>query len=127
MATNIGTGTTVTFGTSAFTFDLLSVNWDSIAREAINTSHMGTTGAHTFMPTDLVDNGEIQIEGAFIGNLDPPIDGAVETITVNVAGAGAGHQWAASGFMTNFSLGIPLEEKMTFTATLKVSGAITIS
>lgn len=127
MSTNIGTGTTVTFGTSGFSFDLLNVNWDGIERVVINTSHMGTTDAHTFMPGKLPDNGEIQIEGAFIGNLDPPIDGATETITVDVAGAGAGHRWAASAFMRNFSLGIPLEEKMTFTATLKVSGAITIS
>lgn len=127
MATNIGTGTTVTFGTTGFSFDLLNVDHDGIAREAINTSHMGTVGSHTFMPVDLVDPGELQIEGAFIGNLDPPIDQPAEVITIDWAGAGAGHRWSASGFMTNFSITGPLEEKMTFSATLKLSGPITIN
>lgn len=125
MATDIGTGTTVTFGTSAFSFDLLAVNWDGITREVVNTSHMGTTTAHTKMPTDLKDSGQIQVEGAYIATLDPPIDAAAETITI--APAGGGNTWAASAFMTNFSIGIPLEDKMTFSATLEVTGDITIS
>lgn len=126
MATDIGTGTTITFGTSGFTADILAVNWDGIARESINTSHMGTTNDHTFMPTDLVDNGEISVEIAFIGSLSPPIitNGAAETVTVAWAG---GSSWAASAFQTGFTAGAPLEDKMTGTLTLKVSGGITIS
>ena len=126
MATDIGTGTTVTFGTSAFTADVLSVNWDGISREAIQTSHMGTTLDHTFMPTDLVDNGEISLEIAFVGALNPPImtNAAAETVTIVWAGSGT---WAASAFATSFSIGAPLEDKMTATLTLKVTGAVTIS
>lgn len=126
MATDIGTGTTVTFGTSGFTADILGVNHDGIAREAINTSHMGTTNDHTFMPTDLVDNGEISLEIAFVPSLSPPIitNGPAETVTINYAGTGS---WAASAFQTGFSIGAPLEDKMTGTLTLKVTGGITIS
>lgn len=127
MATDIGTGTTITFGTSGFTADVLSVNWDGISRESIQTSHMGTTNDHTFMPADLVDNGEISMEIAFVGTLSPPIitNGAAETVTIDWAGSG--DTWAASCFQTGFTIGAPLEDKMTGTLTLKVSGAITLA
>lgn len=129
MATNIGTGTTVLFGTSSFSADVLNVSWSSISREVVNTSHMGTTNDHTFMPVDLVDNGEITMEIAFIGTLSPPIitNGAAETITVDWAGAGTGHKWSASAFQTGFEITGPLEDKMTATLTLKVTGAVTIA
>lgn len=127
MATDIGTGTTFTFGTSGFSFDLLNVDWSGIAREAINTSHMGTTTSHTKMPTDLKDSGQITLEGAFIGNLDPPLNGAAETVTIDYAGEGAGYRWSASAFIVGFDITAPLEDKMTFSMTLEVTGNITIS
>ena len=129
MATDIGTGTTVTFGTSSFSADILDVNWSGITRETINTSHMGTTDDHTFAAVDLVDNGEISMEIAFVGNLSPPIisNGAAETVTIDWAGASTGYTWAASAINTGFEIGAPLEDKMTGTLTLKVSGAITIA
>ena len=127
MATDIGTGTTVTFGTSAFSADILNVDWSGITRESVNTSHMGTTSDHTFMPTDLVDNGTIVMEIAHIATLSPPIitNGPAETVTVRWAGHATA--WAASAFQTEYSIGAPLEDKMTGTLTLKVTGAITIS
>lgn len=127
MATDIGTGTTVTFGTSSFTADLLSVSHSGIAREAIQTSHMGTTSDHTFMPTDLVDNGELTLEIAFVATLTPPIltNGAAETITV--AYAGSATTWSFSAFQTGFEITAPLEDKMTATVTLKVTGAVTVA
>lgn len=129
MATNIGTGTTVVFGTSSFTADILNVSWSSISREVINTSHMGTTNDHTFMPADLVDNGELTMEIAFVGTLSPPIitNGAAETVTVDWAGGSTGHKWSASMFNTGMEINGPLEDKMTATLTFKVTGAVTIA
>ncbi len=127
MATNVGTGTTAVFGTSAFAADLLRVGWGGITRDVINTSHMGTTLDHTFMPVDLVDNGELTLEMAFIGDLDPPIDGAIETLTIDFAGVGIGHKSSASIFVTGVEIDAGLEDKMTLTLTCKVTGAITIS
>lgn len=127
MATDIGTGSTITFGTSSFTADVLSIGLSGITREAINTSHMATTADHTFMPTDLVDNGEISLEIAFVAGLTPPIitNGAAETVTI--AFAGSATTWSMSAFQTSFDITAPLEDKMIATMTLKVSGAITIS
>ena len=127
MATDIGTGSTVTFGTSSFTADILGINLSGITREAINTSHMGTTSDHTFMPTDLVDNGTLELEIAWLATLTPPIitNGAAETVTV--AFAGSATTWSFSAFQTELSMAVPLEDKMTATCTFKISGAITIS
>ena len=127
MATDIGTGSTVTFGTSAFSADILSISIDGIERGAVQTSHMGTTSDHTFMPVDLVDNGEVTLEIAFIATLSPPIitNGAAETVTI--AFAGHATTWAFSAFQTGFQITAPLEDKMTATVTLKITGGITIA
>jgi len=125
MATDIGTGSTVTFGTSSFSADILSMDVSGITRESINTSHMGTSAAHTFMPTDLVDNGTLGLEIAWVAGLVPPIltNGAAETVTI--AFAGSASTWSFSCFQTELGVVVPLEDKMTANCTFKISGAIT--
>lgn len=125
MAANVGTGTTVTFGTSSFTADVISVQRGGIAREPVETTHMGTTGGREYMVPDLYDPGDVTLEIAWIGSLDPPYDGVAETITINYAGAGSGHNWAATGFITNLEMGAEIDQRMTATITIKCSGDIT--
>jgi hypothetical protein len=127
MATDIGTGSTVTFGTSGFTADILGVNLSGVTREAINTSHMGTTSDHTFMPVDLVDNGTLELEIAWLATLTPPIITNAAAETVTVAFAGSATTWSFSAFQTDLGVTVPLEDKMTATMTFKISGAISIS
>ena len=124
MASYVGTGTTATFGTSGFSGDLLSVDWGGISRENINTSHLGTTTSHTFAPVKLKDGGEITITAAFEPSLPVELlDAAAETLTIDWAGLGT--TWAASVFCTSVEVTAPLEEKMIWTMTLKVTGNIT--
>lgn len=126
-ATDVGTGTSIVFGTSAFTANIDSIDWSGITREAINASHLGTTGDHEFIPGDLVDNGEIGLEFHFAPNDFPPIDQPAEVVTITFpipSGGAAGATWAASAFMTDFEINSATEEKMTASATLKVSGSI---
>ena len=127
MATDIGTGSTVVFGTSGFTADILGVNFSGVTREAINTSHMGTTSDHTFMPVDLVDNGTLELEIAWLATLTPPIITNAAAETVTVAFAGSATTWSFSAFQTDLGVTVPLEDKMTATMTFKISGAISIS
>ncbi len=125
-----GTGVVMTFGTSAFAAYLASVDGPSMSREAIQTSHMGTTLNHIFMPADLVDRGEINVEFHFDPSLTPPIAGAAETVTIRwptPAGLTNGATWVSSCFMTGYTPGAQIGELMTASATLKVSGAITIT
>ncbi len=130
MAAAQGTGTTLTFGTSSFSADLLSVNGSGATRDAIDTTHMGTTTGKTFIPGEIVDFGEFQAEIAFLGTQTLPtlLEAAAETISINWGGVGAGNIWSFSGFCTAFDVTSgAINERMTANITVKVSGDITIS
>jgi|CXWL01.1.fsa_nt_gi hypothetical protein len=130
-AVNVTTGLTITFQ-SGFFAQITDVQWSGISRPSIKTSHMGTAapsagtfGNDTFIPGDLSDPGELQVEGHFNPDTLPPIDSAAATCTVTIPGSSTPATWAGSAFMTGFEVSMPLEDKMTFTATVKFSGAIT--
>lgn len=120
MATD-GHGTTITFGTSGFSANLLEIGGVSLERAAIDSTHMGTANAKAYIPTSLYDGGSVDITFEFVGNENVPIDAAVETITINWAGANA---WSFSGFMTGFTPSAQTGEKMQASATLKITGAV---
>lgn len=123
-----GNGVTIAFGTSSFTAEIVSFTPPGWSRESIETSHAGTTDAKTFMPADLVDYGELSMTIHFNPDLEPPVDGAAETITITFAGGGA--TWAFSGFMTAYEPGDADgvgDEKIEADITVKVSGAITVT
>lgn len=125
MAT-ITTGLTITYQ-SGFLAEILNYEDSGVTRESIDTSHMGTTGARTYMPATLYDPGELSVEIAFDPEQDPvtPITAAAESVTVTYADAAPASTMACSGFMTNFTIVGPFEERMTATATLKLTGART--
>lgn len=129
-----GTGAVITFS-SGFLGRILDISWSGIERESLETSHMGTAaptagkfGNRTFLPGDLTDPGECTIEIHYNAHDVIPPFTVAETVTVKaplVAGDATAASWAGSGFLTSFEWGIPLEEIMTATATIKFSGEIT--
>lgn len=123
MTGEVSTGATITFA-GGFFAEILDINLQGRSRGSVQTSHMGTSGQHTFVPTKLSDPGGVQVEFAFDPTTAPPIDDAPETVTITWED---GSTWAATGFMTDFENGAPLEDKMTGSATLKFSGAITVT
>ena len=127
-ATDTFTGTTLTFATSSFTCELLSATIPGATRQAINTSHAGTTTAHTKIPSKLIDWGQLEIEFNFDPDDEPPLDGAAETVTITFptpSGGTSGATIAGSGFFSNFTMTGTNEEKMTATATIEWSGDLT--
>ena len=124
-APTVGTGTTVTFSTG-FIAEPLSIDWTGFSRESIRTSHMGTTTAHTFGVGDLYDPGQVEVSMVYDPATSPvtPMTGAQETITITYPDAGAA-TIAASGEMISFEVNSPLEDRMTATCTLKLSGTVT--
>lgn len=130
-ATTIGTGSSITFATSGFTAHVMDIDWTGIEREAVDSSHMQTTVARTFIPGKLYNPGEIQLEIAFDGDDAPPLNAAPEQITVEFAkkdpASTTGATWQSTGFVTGFEVNAPLEDKMTATMTIKCSGAITMT
>ena len=121
---DISTGITITFSTG-FLAEILDVSPPGSSRESIQTSHMGTTNAHTFTPADLVDWGELTVEMAFAPGTTPPITSVAEEIVITFPDSGAS-TWTFSGFMTGFEPSAPLEDRMTASATIKVSGAVAV-
>ena len=124
MAADIATGITIVFGTSGFSAELTDITAPEAARDAVESSHQGTTTARTFIPQDLVDWGSLEIDFNFDPSTDPPVDATAETVTITWPDATT---WAFSGFMTNYSASAPLNDKMTGSATVKVTGDVTIT
>jgi hypothetical protein len=121
MAIDTGTGTSITFQTSGFVANITDIGINDISRASVATSHLGTTNAMTFIPGKLYDPGGLELEIQFDPETDPPIDDAAETIVVTFPG---GETWSFTGFATDFTASVPLEELMTGTLTIKASGAI---
>jgi len=133
---DIGTGTSIAFGTSTFAPEIIDLKFSSISRPVIKTSHLGTTVADTFMPGDLVDYGTCEVEYQFcptttlLTKYIPPITSVAETITISFplySGAAAKATAAGSGFVSTYSLAEPHEDLQTGTFTIKWSGAVTFT
>ena len=123
----LGTGASISFADTGFVSEILSINGSGMSRESIDTSNLLTSGNRTFIPGDLVDRGEFEIELHLDPDKDIPIDQPAEVITVTfskVPADATAANWVFTGFMTNFDFAIPLEDKMTATATMKVTGDI---
>jgi len=123
-----GTGTTFTFGTSGFQTGVTFIDTSgSASREAVETTHLGTTVAKTYEPADLYDGGEVSM------TIDwDPTELGVTGGFLLVTGAETGTitfptgAWAASMFCTGINWGpIVVNGRMTANVTFKVTGAIT--
>lgn len=128
MAQDVGTGSTIQFGTSNFDGAILSIEQSGISREAIETTDLSTTGARTFIPGKLYDGGELNLEIAYELDKVPPYEGDPETITMRgplqsgeLTAAGA----SFTGFINNMSRAFAIEERMACSITIKVAGNIT--
>lgn len=132
MATDVGHGSSVGFATLADEFfgEILNIAWGGMARGAVETTHMGTTGGDTFVPTDTYDPGELTVE-VNCDTADTPLTaltGAPEILTVTLNdGAGGTNSWSGTAFMTGYNNNIPDKDKMTATIIAKFSGSITIA
>lgn len=134
---DLGTGATLTFGSSGFSIELTSITWDGIEREIIETSHLGTPpatgneiGSKTFLAGDLSDPGELSFEGHHNPGEIPPVEGNPELITLTyplVAGDTTPAAWSAQGQMTSYSATVPLEDKMVASGAVKIVGPITVT
>lgn len=118
-----GFGITLT-GASGFVAEITDCTPPEWAREAIDTSHTTTPGGKmTFMPSDLKDLGQLEVEMNFDESEEPPIDDDPETWVLTFK---SGTTWTFEGFLTNYAPAAPIDDRMTANVTIKVSGDITI-
>lgn len=110
-------GTTLTFGTTGYTCDLLDIVWDGITRDKLETSHMGLAapgagkfGNKTYIPGGLQDPGEIQVSCHYNPDDVAPIDSEVlETITVQFPPSGGdstGARIEVQGFVKDLGINL---------------------
>lgn len=107
-----GLGATLTLGTSTWESNavITSITPDAITREALDTTHLGTTVARTFIPSDLRDNGGFSCEfiadaGGGNATTMPPMTTA-ETATITYAppsGSTNGATISGSAFCTEYT------------------------
>lgn len=123
MAAGDGLGTTVTFGSSGFSANILSVDGPSVTRDPIETTHMGTTVTKSFIMSSLYDGGEVTLTVQHDATIAVPISGALETITIDWGGLGSNDSF--SGGVTAYTASATVGELMEGSMTIKAAGAIT--
>lgn len=121
-----GKGTTITFGTSAYAADKLSISGPSQSRAAIDTTHLGSSNDNkTYIPDDFAEPGTIDFTAIYDPNDGvPPINAAAETITITEPD---GTTWAASGFVTSINVTRALGERMEMEVSIQLTADHTIS
>lgn len=122
----VGTGATITFGTSALVFEILDFQPYSLSRESVNTSHQGTSDWHTKAMKDLVDGGQTTFTCHYKPGLDvsTALTTASETVTITFAD---GETTSFSGALANYTPNYPHQDKPTVDVTVEVLGQPTIS
>lgn len=103
-----------------------------ISVDSIDVSHANSDSATKEFIPGLVDSGSVLIEGNFISS---DTTGQVAMITDALARTqrafivtgptAAAYSWSGNGFLTNVKVGAPFDNKIPFSATLKIDGVIT--
>ena len=115
-----GNGATLGWAASGNVGTITSISGIGGTREAIDTSSLATTGGRDFIPSDLVDYGELSIEGAWYGTTTP-IASAAEVVTVTI-GTTSAVSWAGVGCVTSWETGVPMDDVISYSLTIKCSG-----
>lgn len=129
---DVGTGTTVTFGTSGFSAFVTAYNGPNFIRDEADTTHMATTGGKTNIPGDLYDIGEMSMDIYYDPSLTIPMfaANAPETITLTFpipSGLSTGATVSFSGWMKSHSAAVALEDTMKASVVIRGTGNVTIT
>ena len=127
-----GHGTTIGFGTSTVTFNVIDMQLPDKTRAAIETTHLGTSNARTHMPETLYDGGEFSMTVEYDkADLYELPSNAEETVTITFpleAGDSTSTTVVFTGFCTSESgPSVTTGERMTGSITIKVDGEITVT
>ena len=122
----LGTGATLTLGTTAISLEATSITSGGITWSAVDTSHLGTTGARTFIRGDLYDPGEVTVQFlAKPSEMDTLLTNAAsEVITITYPDTGSATE-VATGFVTSYDPGMcEVDGLIMGSLTFKRTGAI---
>lgn len=124
-------GTTIAFGTSSFTAQVLEITPPSVSRDSKDTTHLGTTTARTNEPAKLVTPGVMRLRIRHDPDEQPPYKGPAETITITYpvkSGDTNGATLAFSGWVSSYQPGgAMVDELMEAELEVQMSGDITFT
>lgn len=143
----VGTGTSIVFGTSGYSAELLGLDWSGVSRGTVETSHMGmdltpvadSIGNAIHIPHEIVHAGELTATVHFDPTALPPMVTEIgaanavvlsETITVIFPTVGADStpaDWEFEGFCKGFSVSAPHEDVMTATLDIRITAGVDIT
>ncbi len=120
----LGAGTTIAFRSGYFA-EVLSLTRSGVSRTAIPTTHFGTTGGETFVPSDTYDPGELVVEAHRDPSTAVPITSAAETVTITWPTGAPSETEVFSGFVVDHEVLAQRAEQVRETMRIKASGNIT--
>jgi len=138
MAITAGEGTVLKLETAPSTFttiaQVVSISGPTSKIAAVETTHLATTGGHTFRPATLPDNGSVTFtiyyepaattHAALTTLRDTPAEKNWKLIFTDSGAA----EYAFAGFVTGFSVtGMTQEENVQAEVEIKITGAITLT
>lgn len=122
-----GSGATLALASSGWTGNIVGIRRTGMARPSIKTTHLGTSGADTFMPADNHDEGSLELDIQYDPNNPPPLTAVAEAVTLTYpipAGQSNGATDIGSAFITDEDRTIAIGELMQGTFTLKWAGSV---
>ena len=122
-APTLATGITISWE-SGFLGEIIDVTPFNETRNMINVSHQGTTNAHIFTVAKLVDWGEATFNIMFDPGLTPPVNDDFSAMVITFPD---GETELFSGAMSGYSPTGTLDDKMTATVIVKISGAVSMT
>jgi hypothetical protein len=121
MAVGLANLSTLTFGTSGYALYITGWNRTGHGVDDVQTSHLGTTGLHTYIPTAIAEGGELSLDVQYDPATEITIGGTAENITLDPAASG--DTVAFSGYVKSYEYSGKVNELMTGTIVVKVAGA----
>lgn len=105
MAINVATGNGATVTFTGFNGNVTTIGGAEMEIEAIETSHLGSTGFREYIPGSLKEGGELEVEFIFTGTM--PDLGDTDTLTVAYpktnSGSTSGATLSGTAFVQNIS------------------------
>lgn len=134
MATNVTTGYNTTFGIEGTTpgtysavAEVTSVTPPNISRDAVEATHLTSPEQWREFIAGLKDGGEVSIEMNWIPSATDVIVAALDAGKDNYQIVFPnGVKWSFAAICTAFEPSSPLDDRMTASATFKVSGKPTL-
>lgn len=129
--TNFGATVQWTTATTMNTLELIDLNWSGAERAMIDVTHYGSGAAGAteignaeHIPSDVGDPGSFDLDYHFNPDKVLPLTGAADTLTITFKG---GATWVCSVAIASISGAWPMRDKMVFTVTVKILGAISVT